>query len=234
MYFNFQELRGYSLVGTDGEIGSIKDMYFDDQSWAIRYLIADTGSWLSSHKVLISPHAIDRLDRGARHLYLRLTRKQIADGPLISSELPVSRQFEIDYYENFGFPFYWQGGGLWGASAMPKVELAGSSTQYDHKSREMENGDLHLRSIHAVHGYRLKASDGEIGHVIDFLIDETIWSIQHVLVKIIILVSGKEIWIPIDRIKHILYRESLMITDMTIEEIQQRPTWYPLEVAHHQ
>ncbi len=51
-------LTGYKLDSLDGEIGRVKDFYFDDRHWTIRYLVADTGNWLSDRQVLISPHAL--------------------------------------------------------------------------------------------------------------------------------------------------------------------------------
>ncbi len=43
-----KDLNGYKLDARDGEIGEVKEFYFDDQSWTVRYLIADTGGWLTA------------------------------------------------------------------------------------------------------------------------------------------------------------------------------------------
>ena len=123
---------------------------------------------------------------------------------------------------------------MWGTSAVPTVVSLETSPRKDYHSHAVENGDHHLRSIHAVRGYQIKASDGEIGHVFDFLIDERTWSIQHIVVKMFILLTGKEVWIPVDRIMHIIYRESTITVDMTRDEIAQRPTWYPLIALNKQ
>ena len=40
-------LKGYQLESLDGEIGKVEEFYFDDHHWTIRYLVADTGNWLS-------------------------------------------------------------------------------------------------------------------------------------------------------------------------------------------
>ena len=74
-------LKGYKLNGLDGEIGKIKEFYFDDHYWTIRYLVADTGNWLTDRQVLISPHALGTIDKSARNIAINLTKKQIEDSP---------------------------------------------------------------------------------------------------------------------------------------------------------
>src|SRR5579862_6064857 len=103
MIQSIKQLYGAKLGAVDGEIGHVKDFYFDDQNWTIRYLVADTGSWLSGRQVLISPHALGRLDQGEKILRVNLTRKQIEDSPSIASHKPVSRQYEEEYYQYYGW-----------------------------------------------------------------------------------------------------------------------------------
>src|SRR5580692_8482045 len=101
---SIKQLYGKELGATDGEIGHVKDFYFDDQNWTIRYLVVDTGSWLSGRQVLISPHALGRLDQGEKILRVNLTRKQIEESPSIAMHKPVSRQYEEEYYKYYGWP----------------------------------------------------------------------------------------------------------------------------------
>src|SRR5580700_5058366 len=122
MLLSTKQLTGDRLGASDGEIGHVKDFYFDDRSWVVRYLIADTGSWLPGRKVLVSPHAIGKLRPAGKVLPVNLTRKQIEDSPSIETHKPVSRQFEEEYYRYYGWPFYWQGDGLWGVSGIPLIE----------------------------------------------------------------------------------------------------------------
>ena len=91
-------LKGYKLNGLNGEIGKIKEFYFDDHYWTIRYLVADTGNWLRDRQVLISPHALGAINKTEKNIGVNLTKKQIEDSPSISSDKPVSRQFEESYY----------------------------------------------------------------------------------------------------------------------------------------
>ena len=76
-----QDAHGYSLHGLDGEIGKVKDFYFDDRDWTIRYLVADTGEWLVSRQVLISPHSLAGVDRDQGSITVKLTKDQIEHSP---------------------------------------------------------------------------------------------------------------------------------------------------------
>ncbi len=107
-------LSGYSLHSLDGEIGKVKEFYFDDRHWIIRYLVADTGNWLLGRKVLISPHALAAVNKEKQYIAVNLTKKQIEDSPALDSDKPVSRQFEESYYEYYGWPMYWNGLLMWG------------------------------------------------------------------------------------------------------------------------
>jgi uncharacterized protein YceK len=123
-------LYGDKLGALDGEIGHVKDFYFDDRNWAVRYVVADTGSWLTGCQVLISPHSLGRLAQAGKILCVNLTRKQIEDSPSIESHKPVSRQYEEEYHRYYGWPYYWQGDALWGMSNVPILDTA-VTTSFD-------------------------------------------------------------------------------------------------------
>jgi len=81
MLRNITELRGYTILATDGHIGTVDDFYFDDEDWTIRYLVVDTGGWLSGRKVLISPLSLGRPDFPGRLLPVSLTKAQVEHSP---------------------------------------------------------------------------------------------------------------------------------------------------------
>jgi uncharacterized protein YrrD len=99
-------LKGYKLNSLDGEIGKVKEFYFDDRHWTIRYLVADTGNWLTGRQVLISPYALVAVSKEEQHITIDLTKKQIEASPSLNSDKPVSRQFEQAYYGYYGYPMY--------------------------------------------------------------------------------------------------------------------------------
>jgi hypothetical protein len=230
MLQNVKQLYGNKLRASDGDIGHVSDFYFDDQSWALRYLVADTGSWLPGRQVLLSPHAFGNVHHAGKHLLVNLTRKQIESSPPIESHKPVSRQYEEEYYRYYGWPNYWLGGALWGMSGFPILEqtskpFAGEQTA--------EQADAHLRSTKAVDGYCLQASDGTIGYVCDFMMDDQSWAISQLIIKTGHRFSGKEIEIPTSQVKRISWDESKVFSSLTKAEVEHSPVhhWAPVGVA---
>src|SRR3954464_11269821 len=98
-----RDLRGYAIRATDGDIGTVHDFYFDDEHWGIRYLVVDTGTWLSGRKVLISPMAIGSPDWIIQQLPVSLTKAQVTRSPDIDTRKPVSRQHEAEYSRYYGY-----------------------------------------------------------------------------------------------------------------------------------
>jgi hypothetical protein len=221
MLQNIKELYGHKLAASDGDIGHVKDFYFDDQTWVVRYLVADTGSWLSGRLVLLSPHAFGRLDRDGKILSVNLTRKQIENSPSIESHKPVSRQYEIDYYRYYGWPAYWDGGAMWGLGSYPvllppsKEEMEAQQQQHHHRD------DKHLQSMKAVTGYQVHATDAVIGSVSGFNVDDKSWAIRELVVAAGHWYSGREILISSGKVKRISYEESNVFVNLTKADIQQ-------------
>jgi sporulation protein YlmC with PRC-barrel domain len=229
MLQSIKQLYGNKLGTSDGEIGHVKDFYFDDQNWAVRYLVADTGSWLAGRQVLISPHAFGSLHLTGKVLLVNLTRKQIEDSPSIESHKPVSRQYEEEYFRYYGWPFYWQGDALWGANSFPVLMPPAKPLPGEPATAigpQPERADAHLRSAQAVNGYHIKASDGTIGHVCDFMMDDKSWAIAQLVIKTGHRFSGKEVRIPAGKVDRISYDESTVFVNLTSEAVEQSP-------AHH-
>jgi hypothetical protein len=226
MLRSIKQLCGDQLGASDGEIGHVKDFYFDDQNWVVRYLVADTGSWLPGRKVLISPHAFGSLHESGKLLRVNLTRKQIEDSPSIESHKPVSRQYEEEYYRYYGWPYYWQGDGLWGMSGFPILELPAPpllSEPLNAIGPQPERADAHLRSALAVNGYDIEASDGTFGHICDFMMDDQSWAIRELVIKVGHRFSGKEVQIPTSQVSRIRYEKSTVSVNLTSAAVQQSP-----------
>jgi len=223
---SIEQLYGNKLGASDGDIGEVKDFYFDDQNWAIRYLVAGTGSWLPGRQVLLTPHALGRLDQAAKILNVNLTRKQIEDSPAIEPRKPVSRQYEEAYYRYFGWPYYWQGEALWGLSGVPISEsppnpLPGETDPLI--GPPADRAAAHLRSAQAVKGYHLHTSDGVIGHVCDFMMDASSWAISQLVIKTGHRFSGKEVLIETKNVTRISYDESTVFANLTAETVPSVP-----------
>jgi sporulation protein YlmC with PRC-barrel domain len=187
MLRNVTDLRSYTIHATDGDIGTVDDLYFDDEDWAIRYLAVDTGHWLSGRKVLISPLAIGHPDYLGRTLMVLLTRAQVKRSPGVDTRRPVSRQHEAALLEYYAYPLYWGGSGLWGMGGYPGSETAEDRIEAEMKLRwaDLPHGadDVHLRRCGAVLGSHVHATDGDIGHVEDLLVDDRTWAIRYLVIK---------------------------------------------------
>jgi len=219
MLQNIHELNGYKLSASDGEIGHIKDFYFDDQRWAVRYLVVDTGTWLTGRLVLISPHAFGKLDLDKKLLHVNLTKKQIEHSPTPDTHRPISRQYEQDYYSYYGWPAYWGGDQIWGGTALPVIvePMLDTSLHHGHNQRD----DLHLRSTQEIKGYAIEATDGPIGTVASFMVDDKSWAIGELVVEAGHWYSGKEILISPSKIKSISYEESKVFVNLSQTDIRQ-------------
>jgi uncharacterized protein YrrD len=182
-------LKGYKLNSLDGEIGHVKEFYFDDRHWAIRYLVADSGNWLTGNKVLISPYALIAVNKEEQYITIDLTKKQIEESPPLTSDKPVSRQFEEFYYRYYGYPMYWSGPYMWGYYP----SLVREREQWEKIIQdEKASWDPNLRSTHDVSGHHIQATDGQIGHVDDFIIDDETWAIRYLIIDTHNWLPGKK------------------------------------------
>jgi uncharacterized protein YrrD len=221
MFYNVKTLKGYKLDSLNGEIGKVEEFYFDDQHWTIRYLVADTGNWLTGRQVLISPYALVDVNKKEEQIAINLTKKQIEESPSLSSDKPVSRQFEEAYYGHYGWPMYWGGPYMWGSypNIVRDSEKWRESTQWD------KAWDPHLRSTHEVRGYYIQATDGEIGHVEDFIIDDETWAIRYLIIDTRNWWPGKKILVSSQWIERVSWSESKIFVNITGETIKQSPEY---------
>ena len=240
MLRSMSELKDYAIEATDGSIGRVKDFYFDDAAWVVRYLVVETGGWLSSRKVLISPIAIGVPDWMHKKLPVSITQQQVRNSPDIDTDKPVSRQHEIEYSRHFGYPFYWGGAGLWGGGLYPNAMLPGyggfgspqatreeQEAAYAQVDAQRNDADPHLRSCDAVAGYHLHASDGEIGHLKGMLVDEDTWAIRYLIVDTSKWWFGHQVLIAPDWIKAVNWSDETVSVDLTRQAVKDAPAYDP-------
>jgi len=213
-------LKGYTLHGLDGEIGKVKEFYFDDRYWTIRYLVADTDTWLKDRQVLISPYALTAVNTSDRYIDIDLTIKQIEHSPSLETDKPVSRQFEDAYSGYYGLPGYGVPY-MWG----PYPFIVRDRTNWREPVRDDQAGDHHLRSTREVSGYNIQATDGEIGHVKDFLIDEQNWAIRYLIVDTRNWWPGKKVLLSPRWIDRVSWSESTVFVDLLRETVKQSPEY---------
>ncbi|MGO9359160.1 MAG: PRC-barrel domain containing protein [Xanthobacteraceae bacterium] len=190
MLRNASTLHGYGIAASDGHLGVVTDLLFEDTSWLLRWLVVDTGHWLPGRKVLLPATVLGLVDPEKREFSVRLTMAEVRHSPDIDTERPVSRQIETDLYDFYGWRPYWNpglyldgfGNGYGGGATMPLPVPGSARLEEDIAAAERDHDDPHLRSVQAVTGYHVHASDGEIGHVADFLIEDADWSIRYLVV----------------------------------------------------
>ena len=214
-------LKGYRLHSLDGEIGKVDEFYFDDRHWTIRYLVADTGNWLTGRQVLISPHALANVNSDEQNIVVKLTRKQIEDSPSLESGKPVSHQFEVDYHGYYGWPTYWGGPSMSGSDpSMVRDPNEWSGSTHPHKE-----WNHHLRHTHEMSGYHIQAEDGEIGHVEDFVIDDETWIIRYLLIDTRNWWPGKKVLVSPRWIEDVSWIDSIIFINLSREAIQRSPEY---------
>ncbi len=223
-------LTGFTIGGTDGEIGNVEDFYFDDETWTIRYLVVETGSWLSGRKVLLSTKAIVKTDWAQETFDVDLNMEQIKNSPSIDTKKPVSRQHESELYNYYPWGNYYWGGSTGLIGMNMSYPLATNQVTEAEKIASTENNsdaDPHLRSCSAVTGYNIKAIDGEIGDVEDFIVNDTTWLIDFLLVNTGNWFPGKKVLIAPKMIKEISWQKSLFIVNATEEQVKYSPEYKP-------
>lgn len=226
MLCSIRDLQGYGIDGTDGSIGRVHEMLFHDDRWVIRYLVVDTGRWRPGRKVLISPISVDSIDSLHRRVVLQLDKDRIRNSPDIYADEPVSRQKEAAFNEYYGYGPYWAGPGVWGPAMYPR-ELRPMPPQTAWPETEdrapTPKGDPHLRSTREVIGYHIAASDGDIGHVDDFIIDDGSWTVRHIVVDTSNWPGGRSVLLSPTAVDSIDWSRRKVHVNATMERILTGP-----------
>jgi hypothetical protein len=218
MLINTKELYGRKLAAKDGEIGHVRDLYFDDTDWAARYVVVDAGTWLEGRLVLLSPHAFGRIEADGRAIPVQLNRERIEKSPSFASHVPISRQYEREFFQYYGWPAYWQGGPPGEAGVLPVVmpvplEPAGPGKAADPV-------DSHLQGARSLEGFRVQAVDGPVGEVKGFMLDANDWSIRDVVADAGHWYAGRTVRIPVGEVERIGFDDSCVFVRLTKEDIR--------------
>jgi len=237
------ELNGFKIAAIDGEIGEVEEFYFDDERWALRYMVVNTGNWLASRQVLVSPFSVMQVDLENRQLQVALTKSQVEKSPDIDTRQPVSRQMEMNYADYYGYPYYWGSPLLWGAGARPALAAQQSlvaqastvATNAASVGRSTTNGngatvrvvsaDVHLRSTQEVSTYSIAATDGEIGIVEDFILDDENWAIRYLAIDTHKWLPGKKVMISPQWIASIDWAQAKVHVLLSREGVEQSPSY---------
>lgn len=222
-----RNLARYTLLSADGQIGSVDDFYFDDTTWLIRYLIVNTGGWLMGRRVLLASRAIGNVDDGEKTIAVELTREQIENSPPMETRKPVSRQYEIEFYEYYGWSPYWEADPLSGFAmhGSPVASFPNLSEKSDAPPEESK-----LRRTSEVEGYDIEALDGEIGHVKDFIVDADQWVIRYLQIDTGKWLPGRHVLVSPGWIKGVSWKDRAVSVDLGRKVIESAPGHDPSEI----
>ncbi len=207
-----KSLRDYHIRATDGNVGRVKDFFFDEQEWLIRYVVVDTSEWLAGRTVLLVPDILGSPTAEGKILPVDLTREQVRNSPDVDTEKPVSRQNEFDLFDYYGWSPYWGGG----------------------QAAISRGGDPNLRNMREVAGYSIAALDGKVGHVEDFILSDEEWIVRYLVVNAGAWLSGKRVLVSPEWVREILWRDRTVLLELAREEIRNSPAYDPNQPVNRQ
>jgi sporulation protein YlmC with PRC-barrel domain len=217
-------LRGYRIAASDGPIGTVADLLFDDKSWKVRWVVVDTGTWLAGRKVLIHP-SVAAVNFETQMLSVVLTKAKVKDSPSIMQDQPVSRQMEYELNDYFAWDPYDRG-----AIGVPLTLAQRERADADTASRK-DDADPHLRSLEEVTGYHVHAADGMIGHLENLLIDDQKWTINYLIIDTRNWWPGQHVLLAPAAVKEFDWSERQVRLDVTRAMVKGSPSWDPAVIV---
>lgn len=227
MLFSASKFLDIAVQATDGEIGKVKDMYFDDKTWAVRYVVVTCGEWADKKDVLLIPSHLQVPNALTPILITDSTKQQVFESPTPGSDLPVSRQYEIDLYSHYSLAPYWSYPTVgYGFSAYyPDVGETDRADRFARKSAQEMDFDPHLRSLKEVQGYHIKTQDDELGHVVDVLISRESAEVTHFVVDTVNWWPSKHVLIEVGAIRSFDWEFKTLSTSLDKETIKGAPVF---------
>jgi hypothetical protein len=220
-------LFGYTIQAKTEEVGKVHDFYFDDKTWIIRYMVVNTGKWLPGRKVLLIPSVLGQPDWESHVFPVELSKEQIINSPDIDLDKPVSRQQELALHEHFRWVPYWVPPGPAGAGIIPPYSLEKQEQKNKEETDTHVDWDTHLRSANEVIGYHIQASDGEIGHVEDFILEDVLEVIRYMIIDTRNWLPGKKVLISPWWIDKVSWGDTNVYVDLTRDLIKDSPEFDP-------
>ncbi|WP_321473342.1 PRC-barrel domain-containing protein [uncultured Paludibaculum sp.] len=206
MLRSLNTLFGSVIQAVDGELGHVHDFLFDERGWTVRYIVVETGSWFSSRQVLVSPAAASQPDWERRVVPVSLTQEQVRNSPDVDTEQPVSRQQEIAVSEYYGWPAYWS------------IEPPLAPVLVTERPVVVEV-DTHLRSAREVMTYSVDATDREMGHIDDLIMDDANWFIRYLVAGTGSWFRGQKLLLATRWVSSIVWAESRVVLAQSHDQL---------------
>lgn len=224
--------RRFSIVASDGRLGAVSDFLFDDATWHVRWMVVRTGTWLAHRISLVHLSDVGQVDYDRRSIAVRLTRAQVEASPDILLDEPVSRQIEYGLHEFIGWEPEW-GETRYVAGPLSVLGVRVSQSRLDeekamHKAPHgglTGRGDPHLRSVAAIVGNDIRATDGNAAHIKDFLADESGWAVRHIVVDTTRWQHGRHVLVPPSKVIGISWPDHEVRLAITSSEVKACPRY---------
>jgi uncharacterized protein YrrD len=223
MMYRASEVLGLKVEATDGRIGKVDDIFFDEAVWKVRHFVVDAGGWIQEREVLIAPQAMTGISITESSIHTELSREKVENSPPLQTDLPVSRQYERFLYEYYGWRPYWvYPDGFSLAEVYPPDT---GEEKPEGRTREqgagLEGADVvPMRSWRDVSGHRVHAADGFFGHVDDLLLSPTDWSVVGVVVNTAHWWQHHDIVIDVSKVKDVSWENECFEVAMTSQELR--------------
>ena len=228
-------LTDYSVDASDGRFGTVKDFLFDDRNWRIRWVVVNAGTWLTGRKVLVHPSAIQQADHDRETIVAALTKAHVESSPGIHFDEPVSMQMESRLHDHYDWDAGWAGNYFAGGTLAapldaPPLFSTAAIHRPDRTPFEADPSDPHLRSCAEVTGYHIHASDGEIGHVDNFLVDDASWDIRYFIVDTRNWWPGQLVLLSPCAVREITWPDQHIWLDVDRGRVKASPPWDPFKM----
>ena len=222
MLLHYNWLSSYTVIGNDGEIGKVEDVYFDEEMWTVRYIVVKTGATFLSEKLFVSPVSIDKFDHTNELIRIGITKDEAQKAPDPGDE-PVSRKYEKDFSLYYRINPYWIGSGAWG-SANTAREMAQQEVQI--LESDLEEDESHVHQAKHVTRYELAVTDGSFGKIDDLLIDESSFKIKYFVADMRKwLPGGKKVLISPQWIEEIEWAAARIRINVTRDQLESAPEY---------
>lgn len=229
MFINFKQLTSSHINAIDGELGKVKDVYFDDRHWTIRFLVVDVHPWLAlSQKVMLSPIALLNFNVKDAEVKVSMSKEMIENCPKVEDYATVSREFEKKYFDYFGYGYYWTGPSMWGDYTYPSAlfnrELLPHSAIQETEMDKINQ----LRSAYEIQNYDVEEIDGSKGRVQDCIWNTHDWSLKYLVIDARNwLPDGKKVLISPRQIESMNWENKVVKCRLSIEQIDDCPEYDP-------
>lgn len=226
MILSIKDLFDYKLMTADGEAGEIKDALYDERDWVLRYVVVETGGWLSGRELLIPPSVLGAPDSARREFPVSMTRDQLSNSPPREAGEDITRRHEEDLYRYYGWEPYWVPEGAMGPlPGTVMVESPEEAAETQTAVLEERHAEPRLRSIKDTLGFKVHGVDEDLGKVDNFLMDDETWDVRYVVLNTGGLFKSRRVPISVRWINNLDWENHALHLDLGKKDVHDSPDW---------